>query len=40
MAVEVSSAIAIDAARLTAELKTLSRITDCEQDRRSRRTWL
>ena len=32
MAVEVSSAIAIDAARLTAELKTLSRITDCEQD--------
>jgi len=32
MAVEVSSAIAIDAARLIDELKTLSRITDCEQD--------
>ncbi|HXB61548.1 MAG TPA: M20 family metallo-hydrolase [Acidobacteriaceae bacterium] len=32
MSVEVSNAIAIDAARLLAELKTLSRITDCEQD--------
>jgi len=32
MSVEVSSAIAIDAKRLMDELKTLSRITDCEQD--------
>jgi N-carbamoyl-L-amino-acid hydrolase len=32
MAVEVGSAIAIDAVRLLAELRTLSRITDCEQD--------
>jgi ureidoglycolate amidohydrolase len=32
MAVEVGSAIAINAARLMAELKALSRITDCEQD--------
>jgi N-carbamoyl-L-amino-acid hydrolase len=32
MAVEVSNAIAIDAARLLDELKALSRITDCEQD--------
>jgi N-carbamoyl-L-amino-acid hydrolase len=32
MAVDVGSAIAIDAARLMDELKTLSRITDCEQN--------
>lgn len=32
MSVDVRSAIAIDAKRLMDELKTLSRITDCEQD--------
>jgi len=32
MAIEVSKSIAIDEARLLDELRTLSRITDCEQD--------
>src|ERR1700744_5311711 len=32
MSVEASKAIVIDEKRLISELKTLSRITDCEQD--------